>query len=83
MDIVQQAQTFYELHKMKKGKDFRLEFLKLDKELMYDYLDNINQDRIHEWRAALQTEKLKTKRLEEKIEQLESELDEYKEKSIK
>lgn len=45
--------AFYEEHKMKPGKEYREEILKMSKEDMYDYLDWKHQDCIHGWRTAL------------------------------
>lgn len=66
----QQVNAFYEEHKMKKGKDYRLEVLKFSKEDIYDYLDYRHSDNIHGWRTLLQEEQIKNKRLTEEIEKL-------------
>lgn len=70
MDKIQRAREFYEAHKMKKGSDFRLEYLKLSKEDIYDFMDELMSDRIHEWRQELHRSKDKATRLESKIESL-------------
>jgi hypothetical protein len=59
--------AFYEEHKMKIGKDYRLEVLKMSKEDIYDYLDWKHQDNVHEWRKALFASEYKVKQLEKKI----------------
>lgn len=82
MDKVEQAREFYEQHKMKIGRLFREEFLKLSKEDIYDYLDNIYQDKIHEWRLAHQNHVNKIQRLERTIIVLETNLKETQTKLL-
>ena len=48
-----EAKAFDEKHKGKIGKDYRLEMLKLSKEDIYDFLDNLHQDNAFEWMKAL------------------------------
>lgn len=53
-DIITRARKFHEEHKMKIGRDYRLEFLKLSKEDIYDFLETKYGDYIHVWRTKLQ-----------------------------
>jgi len=48
-----EVHKFYEEHKMKIGKEYRLEVLKMSKEDIYDYLDHKHQDNVHHWRTSL------------------------------
>jgi len=59
--------AFYEEHKMKIGKDYRLEVLKMSKEDIYDYLDWKHQDNVHEWRKALSASEYKVRQLQKII----------------
>jgi hypothetical protein len=62
--------AFYEQHKMKIGKDYRLEVLKMSKEDIYDYLDWRHGDNVHEWRQALSLSESKVKRLQKELSDL-------------
>lgn len=66
--------VFREEHKMKTGHDYRLEVLKMSKENIHDFLCHKYQDYIHGWRILVQESEAKTRNLENKIKQLESEL---------
>lgn len=66
-----QARAFYEEHKHKIGKDFRLEVLKMSKEDVFDFMDEHGQDLIHGWRQRLHEEIIKVKNLEINIKRLE------------
>jgi hypothetical protein len=75
MDKIEEARAFYEAHKKKIGRDFRLEFLKLSKEDIYDYLDNIDSDKIHGWREKLWETENREKRLISQFDKLKAEHD--------
>ncbi len=62
-----QINAFYEEHKMKPGKEYKEEILKMSKEDMYEYLDWKHQDCIHGWRQALFASQDKVALLEKKI----------------
>jgi hypothetical protein len=62
-----EVNAFYEEHKMKTGKDYRLEILKMSKEDIYDYLDWRHQDIVHGWRQALFASENKVASLEKKL----------------
>jgi len=62
--------AFYEEHKMKTGKEYRLEVLKMSKEDIYDYLDWKHGDNIHEWRKSLWESENKVKRLQKELSEL-------------
>jgi hypothetical protein len=63
----QQARQFYEDNKHLTGKLIREKFLTLPPEQMYDYLDVLHGDMIHEWRQSLFASENENKRLTEKL----------------
>ena len=72
------ASEFYEEHKMKPGKDFRLEVLKMSKEDMYDYLELRHGDNVFGWMKKLRETEDSNTRLRDKLESLQNELEELK-----
>lgn len=70
MDKIQQARAFHETHKMKIERDYRLEFLKLSKEDIYDFLETKYGDYIHVWRQKLSEAEDSVKILKEEIARL-------------
>ena len=62
-DIITRAREFHETHKMKIGRDYRLEFLKLSKEDIYDFLETKYGDYIHVWRQKLQESEYREKQM--------------------
>jgi hypothetical protein len=77
MDKIEEARAFHETHKMKIGRDYRLEFLKLSKEDIYDFLENIYGDYIHGWRQNLGESQNTEKRLTSKINELKEAMQEF------
>src|SRR3990167_3704570 len=69
-DVTKEAQNFHETHKMKIGRDYRLEFLKLCKEDIYDFLETKYEDCIHEWRIKLQESEHREERLKNLLKEL-------------
>ncbi len=63
-DVINEARMFHEEHKMKIGRDYRLEFLKLSKEDIYDFLETKYGDYIHVWRQKLHESEIKEKQLQ-------------------
>ena len=82
-DKIQQAREFWEAHKMKIGKDYRLEFLKLPKEDIFDFLDVLHSDNVHEWRQSLWESRNREAEMGKEIKKLEEELLLYKEMVLK
>lgn len=70
-----QAEAFYAEHCMKKGKDYRLEVLKMSKEDVYDYLDERHQDTVHGWRVSLQDSNIRNARLEAVVAELKQQIE--------
>lgn len=70
--------AFYEEHKNKKGEDYRLAVLKMDKEDIYDYLDYYHSENCFNWLQKSHQDSDKLNRLTEKNEALQKELDELK-----
>ena len=70
--------SFYEEHKQKTGKEYRLAVLKMDKEDIYDYLDYYHSENCFNWLQKSHQDSDKINRLTEKNESLQKELDELK-----
>lgn len=70
--------AFYEEHKNKKGEDYRLAVLKMDKEDIYDYLDYYHSENCFNWLQKSHQDSDKVNRLMEKNDALQKELDELK-----
>lgn len=70
--------AFYEEHKNKVGKDYRLAVLKMDKEDIYDYLDYYHSENCFKWLQKSHQDSDKINRLTEKNEALQEELYELK-----
>lgn len=70
--------AFYEEHKQKTGKEYRLAVLKMDKEDIYDYLDYYHSENCFKWLQKSHQDSDKVNRLTEKNEALQKELDELK-----
>ena len=70
--------AFYEEHKQKTGKEYRLAVLKMDKEDIYDYLDYYHSENCFNWLQKSHQDSDKINRLTEKNESLQKELDELK-----
>ena len=74
MDKIRQAEEIHETHKMKSGRDYRLEFLKLSNEDIYDFLEVKYGNYIHEWKKKLWESERQVEVLKHKIENLQSEM---------
>lgn len=84
MDKIRQAEEFHETHKMKIGRDYRLEFLNLSKEDIYDFLEVKYSNYIHGWRQKLWESERQVEALKHKIENLQSGMcEKCKEKLLK
>lgn len=72
------AFEFYEEHKMKPGKDFRLEVLKMSKEDVYDYLELKHGENVYGWMQKFWKSERSNEILRDKLEALQNELEELK-----
>lgn len=74
MDTTERARAFYEAHKNKIGKDYRLEVLKLSKEDMYDFLDVISCDNVWGWKGIIHKKETQLSEAQARVEKLKTAL---------
>lgn len=69
--------AFHKEHEHKTGGQLREELLKLSKEEMYDYMDFMEQEKIHGWRTALWEASSRSEALSDKIVKLKAQIPEF------